>query len=344
MKIVLLLSLLAQNKRSFDEALAIVKKEAVAWNAGAALLKVSYKTELLFDVNPQADRGMDVEFHFGGRDGGPPGEMKTRSWTLGPGDEAPRAGAEKTVRSSPPPLPEKVAPVKAAVESLVRQGMTLGPKMELAVLHGRPLWATTNAGGANGAPKVWFADGVTGEFAYYCDGAFVPANYVRDQTIAVTTWKQAADAIEKDLRAWKATGAQVSTIRATGKARKFLDREMGLVDWDFQVYVDKPAPAMLLYKISNGNVVLWAQDAVPADKTHFAALSSWSLQGAGAKMLEHAAVKPFLASLPRVATELLVDAPRMKAGEAQFKIASLEDRSVLEVTLDRKGAVKGAKK
>ena len=335
----LLLALFVQEKRPFSESLAMVRKEALAWNAGAALLKVSYKTELLFDVNPQADRGMDVEFQFGGRDGCAPGEMKTRTWTLGPADASPRAGDEKTVRISPPPLPEKLAPVKAAVDALVAQGMKLGPKMELSVIHGRPLWATTNGG-----QKVWFADGVTGQFAHYCDGAFVAANYVRDQTVAITTWKQAVEAIEKDLRAWKAAGAQVSTIRAAGKPRKYLDVEMGLVDWDFQVYLDKPAPAMIFYRVSNGNVVQWAKDAVPADKSHFAALSSWSLQGAGQKMLEHAAVKPFLASLPRVTTELLIDAPRMKSGEAAFRITSLEDRSVLEVKLDRKGSVKGAKK
>ena len=335
----LLLASLLQEKRAFGDSLALVRKEALAWNAGAALLKVAYKGELLFDVNPQADRGCEIEFQFGGREGLAPGEMKVRSWTLGPADAAPRAGEEKTVRNSPPPLPEKLAPVKAAVEACTAQGMKLGPKMELSVLHGRPLWATTNGG-----QKFWFADGTTGQFAYFCDGAYLPANFVRDQTTAITTWKQAVDAIEKDLRAWKAAGPQVSTIRATGKTRAYLDPEMGLVDWDIQVYLDKPAPVMLLYRISNGAVVQWAQDAVPADKSHFAPLSSWSLQGAGQKMLEHAAVKPFLASLPRVTTELLIDAPRMKSGEASFRIASLEDRSVLEVTLDRKGAVKGAKK
>ncbi len=342
-----LLMLLLQDKlktRTFDESLALAKKEALAWNKEAALFKVAYTSELLFDVDPQSDRVSDLEFQFAGRDGCAPGEMKLRSWTVKSNDPVPHPGDEKTERSGPPPLPEKLAGVKAAADALRAQGMKFHPKMELAMMHGRALWMTTNGPRIPAGQAFHFADGVTGEYVMTCDATLSVLQTVRDQASALTSWKQAVDAIEKDLRAWKGTAAQVSTIKGSGRGRKFLDRDLGMVEWELQVYIDKPAPAMLFYRISNGNVAFWGQDSVPADKSHFALLSSWSLMGAGGRMAEHPAVKPFLASLTTVATDLFVDAVHMKAGEAVVKVTNLDNRSVLEVTLDKKGAVKGAGK
>ena len=341
----LLLLLLAQDKpkaRTFDESLALAKKEALAWNREAALFKVAYASELLFDVDPQSDRVSDLEFQFAGRDGCPPGEMKLKSWTLKSGDPAPRPGDERTERSGAPPLPGKLAGVKTAADALRAQGMKFHPKMELAMIHGRALWMTTNGPRAAAGQAFHFADGVTGEYVMTCDATLSVLQTVRDQTGALTTWKQAVDAVEKDLRAWKVAEAQLSTAKGSGKGRKYLDRDLGMVEWELQVYVDKPSPAMVFYRISNGNVAFWGQDSVPADKSHVALLSSWSLTGAGGRMLDHPAVKPFMASQPTVTTDLLIDAAHMKAGEAVVKLTNLDNRSVLEVTLDKKGAVKGA--
>ena len=330
--------------RSYFESLLLVKKEALAWNKEAQLLKVAYTSELLFDIDPRSDQVSDLEFQFCTRDGCAPGEMKIRTWTLKSNDTIAAAGEEKTERNGFIPLPEKLIPVKTAADLFRAQGMKWRPKMEASVIHGRPLWHTTNGPKTPPGLEYYFADAVTGEFVSYIQATIAVLQYIRDQTSALTTWKQAVDAIEKDLKAWKLSEPQVSTIRAQGRSRRYLDRELGITEWEFQIYVDKPAPAMLFYRVSNGNVAYWAQDSVPSDKSHLTPLSSWSLAGAGDKVLAHAAVKPFLESLPNVSTQLQVDAAHMKTGEAIFKITNVQNRSTLEVTLDKKGGVKGAAK
>ena len=59
---------------------------------------------------------------------------------------------------------------------------------------------------------------------------------------------------------------QVSTVKGLGKGRKYLDRDLGMMEWELQVYIDKPSPAMVFYRVSNGNVAFWGQDSVPADR------------------------------------------------------------------------------
>jgi hypothetical protein len=329
---------LKAEKRTLKEAVEAARKEVAAWSKEAGLLKATCRASLPGTCDPVAGRYGEIELLYATKEGCPPGELKTRVWSLGNDEPILRAGEPKTLKSGPGPLPAAPAEIKAAVASLRGRGMKYDPPLlELAALHGRAVWYTQNP-----RQDVWFADGATGEFLYF--GNAEPQMYVRDQTIAVTSWKQAAEAILRELRGWKVEGAQVGSVRATGLPRKYLDPELGLVHWEFLIYAEKPAPAAIFYRVANGNVAWWAVESVPADRSHFAPLASWNLAEAGARMREHPALKPFLDGLPRLQTELTIDPPRMKAGEALFRLRDLDAQKTLEVTLDRKGAVKGPKK
>ncbi len=325
-------------KRTLKEAMEAARKEVQAWSKEAVLLKAACRATLPATCDPTAGRYTEIELLYATKEGCAPGEMKTRAWTFEKEEPVLRAGEPRTQKSGPGSLPAACSEMKPALANLKARGMRFDlPLLELAALHGRPVWYTTNP-----RQDLWFADGVTGDFLYF--GNAEPHAYVRDQTIAVTSWKQAVEALQRELKGWKVEGALVGSVRAAGLPRKYLDPELGLTHWEFSILVEKPSPAALFFRVANGNVAQWAVENLPADRSHFAPLASWNLAEAGSRMRDHAAVKPFLESLPRLQAELTIDPPRMKAGEALFRLRDLDANRTLEVTLDKKGAVKGPKK
>jgi hypothetical protein len=315
---IVLLLLLQVAPRPVRDAVEAAKKDVQAWSKEAALLRA-------------LSRGTEVELTYVTKEACPVGESKTRTWTVA---SELRAGPEKALKTGEGALPETWVDVKAALDVFRKKGMDFAtPLLELGVVHGKPLWYTLNPNS-----DTWVADAVTGEALWV--GRAEVLKLVREQTNAVTSWARMVAAVERELKGWKAAGAQLASLRATGLPRKFLDEELGLTQWEVSVFLEKPEPRQLYFRIANGGVAYWGNENVPADRSHHSPLSSWSFAGAGRNLPAHPLVKPFLAPLPRVRTELVADAPRLKTGQALLTIRNVDANTALEIALDRKGAAR----
>jgi hypothetical protein len=324
-------------KRSVLEALAVVKTEVRGWSAEAVFLRATCTSAVKEDCDPFAGRYTQVELLFATKESCPPGELRTRAWKFGATEPPLSAAEQRTEKSGGGSLPDRFVDSKAAFLAMREAGMAhFPPALELSVVYGRPLWYSIDPG------KHWFVDARTGEFLSFADAEILA--YTREQTNAVTSWKQALEVVERELRGWKADKAQLGSIRGLGLNRRHFDLDLGLTTWEFSVSSGGAAPTMLFFRVANGGLAYWAIDAAPRDQGHFAALGSWSLGGAGQVIAANAATREFLGFQPAVSGELVIDAPRMKSGQALYRLRNAETGAVLEITLDRKGAIQGIKK
>lgn len=325
-------------KRTVKEALDLVRPEAAVWSPAAALLRVTCKSSAALDSEPASGRYTDIEFLFGTRDKCRPGEITTKLWAFGGSQPVLRTFDPKTLVTAAPPVPEKVVDVKTIFEQIRAAGARLDrPSFEVAVVAGRPTWYTLNQG-----QEIFLFDAVSGEFINKGQGTLPPL--ARGSIGASTSWKQAVESVTKDLAGWRSSTPQILSLRAMGRNRFQVDKELSITEWTFSIFVEKPFPGVLYYQVSNGAVALWAQEPVPADRAHATTFSSWALAGAGAKVLENGVVKKFLELAPKVDVEISATAAQLKSGELVYAITKQETREKLEVLLDRKGNVKGAAK
>jgi hypothetical protein len=323
-------------KRTPLEALDLVRRDALAWQRDAVLLQISAQCLRPEDADIAAGKFTQFAVQYASRAGCKPGEILKRVWSVQPAAIPVIPGQQVTDSSSSAPLSERFADARTILARMKEKGMkSERPAIDLANVAGRALWFTVVPD-----PNHYVCDALTGEFVQTL-GAPLSIS-LRDFEPLTTSWKQAADAVDRDLKLWKVGAYFLSSFKAFGYRRASIDKELSLTHWEFIVSVDVPAPVTITYQVAHGTSAEWAKSYPPPDRSHYAPLSSWNLAGAGERVMADPGVQAFLSGNPKIELELESDPARQKNGEALLRIKDIEKGRAMDLLLDKKGALKKA--